>query len=117
MKVAAGPNGSLAIGLVNARSYQVLGLFYSNNAGANWRQLTTPPAFPSGNNLAIAIDPNNNNLVYVMRTNVAVANPNLYSALAIYRVNATTNSYSRMSDDNGGKGNTGNGSYVHPDGR
>ena len=104
----------------------MIGLFYSSNAGANWRQLPTPTVNPggqAGTNFALAIDPSNSNLVYVMGDNVAGGEEqdengnNLESALAIFRVNAATNTVSRISDDNNATGNTGNGSWVHPDGR
>jgi hypothetical protein len=72
IRIAAGPNNTLALGLVEGN--QLVGLFYSNNAGATWSQLTTPnvnPGRQAGTNFALAIDPNNSNLVYVMGDNVA----------------------------------------------
>jgi photosystem II stability/assembly factor-like uncharacterized protein len=124
IRIAAGPNNTLALGLVEGS--QLVGLFYSNNAGATWRQLTTPnvnPGRQAGTNLALAIDPNNSNLIYVMGDSVSgggeqdMNGNNLESALAIFRVNAATNTASRISDDNNATGNTANGSFVHADGR
>jgi autotransporter-associated beta strand protein len=131
IRVAAGPNNTLALGLVDAGQGRLIGLFYSSNAGATWRELGTPnvnppnvnPGGQAGINLGLAIDPNNGNLVYVMGDNVAGGgaqdeNGNgLESALAIFRVNAATNTASRISDDNNATGNTANGSWVHADGR
>ncbi|SRR5258708_4511690 len=81
-------------------------------------------AIASTIDLAVAIDPNNSNLVYVLGDNVAgggeqdePANNLRESALAIVRVNAATNTVSQISDDNNATGNTGNGSFVHADGR
>ncbi len=119
VRIAVGPNQMLALGLVDAKNNQLLGLFYSKDAGANWRLLpmqATPAIYPQGTNFALAIDPYNSSLVYVMGTNVSAKNDKLQAALAIYRVNAATNTFAKMSDDNG-KGNTANGSWVHPDGR
>ncbi len=119
IRIAMGPNQTLALGLVDAKNHQLLGLFYSKDAGANWRLLpmqATPAIYPQGTNFALAIDPNNTSLVYVMGTNVSAKNDKLQAALAIYRINAATNTFAKMSDDNG-KGNTANGSWVHPDGR
>jgi hypothetical protein len=119
VRIAVGPNQTLALGLVDAKNNQLLGLFYSKDEGASWRLLpprATPAVFPQGTNFAIAIDPKNSSLVYVMGTNVSAKNDKLQAALAIYRVNAATNTFAKMSDDNG-KGNTANGSWVHPDGR
>src|SRR5258708_2898070 len=126
IRIGAGPNQTVGVGLGDVRDGRLIGLFYSSNAGANWRRLITPKVNPGGQaavNLALAIDPNNSNLVYVMGDNVAgggeqdMNGNNLESALAIFRVNAATNTASRISDDNNATGNTGNGSFVHADGR
>ena len=126
IRIAAGPNRTLALGLVDLQVGRLIGLFYSVNGGASWRQLTAPnvnPGGQAGTDLALAIDPNNSSLVYIMGDNVAGGeeqdeNGNgLQSGLAIFRVNAVTNTASRMSDDNNAMGNTANGSFVHADGR
>ena len=126
IRVAAGPNNTLAVGLVDGVLGRLIGLFYSSNGGANWQQLSTPNVNPGGQaqtNFALAIDPANNNLIYIMGD---AADPGTEqdqptldrdNALAIFRVNAATNTVSRISDDNGATGNTANGSFVHPDGR
>jgi hypothetical protein len=134
------PFGSLQNGLLYSRvvggvllnngrfaAPRLRGLFYSNNAGATWRQLITPivnPGRQAAINFALAIDPTNSNLVYVMGDNVAggggqdePANNLTESALAIFRVNAATDVGSLISDENGETGNTANGSFVHADGR
>ncbi len=67
LKVATGPGGVLAVGVVNLATGAVTGLFWSGNSGANWTTLTVPGLNNGGQapvNFAITIDPNNTNLVY-----------------------------------------------------
>ena len=71
IKIATGPGGAIAAGVVDLAigKRPGLGLFWSGNSGATWTQLPTPPTLNNGGqapvNFAIAIDPNNPNLVYV----------------------------------------------------
>ena len=118
-KIATGPGGTLAIGLVNLGTGKINGLFYSNTAGASWTTLTAPAVNGGGQaplNFSLAIDPTSSNLVYVMGDNNFSTNGGI-NALSIVRVNATTNTATSLTDDNGVPTNTGNGSTVHPDGR
>jgi len=79
IKIGTGPGGAIAAGVVNLMTNKVTGLFWSGDSGATWRPLpvpTTPPlidGFPSQApvNFAIAIDPNNTNLVYVSGDRIA----------------------------------------------
>jgi outer membrane autotransporter protein len=111
IKIATGPGGAIAAGVVNLATGRVTGLFWSGNSGATWTQLPTPNLNPGGQapvNFAIAIDPNNTNLVYVSGDRIT-ANPFTVSA---FRINANTLAVSSITD-----GNTGNGSTVHADSR
>ena len=121
IKLTVGPGGTIAVGVVNTASSNLVGLFYSNTGGnpaPSWTHLTTP-AVTNGQapiNLALAIDPNSTNIVYVSGDNNFNTNGGI-NALAIVRVNATTNTATRMSDDTSAPVNTSNGSTTHPDSR
>jgi autotransporter-associated beta strand protein len=72
IKLAAGPNGSLAAGVVDRSTGQLAGLYLSLNAGQTWTALTVPTAdggIHPGNqgltNFAIAVDPTNPRIVYL----------------------------------------------------
>lgn len=128
IKIAAGPNNTVAIGVMNITPVPnpasgcptcstLTGLFYSNNAGGTWTSLTVP-AVNAGSqqapiNFAIAIDPTSNNIVYVSG-DAQTATPFTVQA---FRVNATTNTATSLTDQTGVPVNTGNGSTVHADSR
>lgn len=119
IKLAAGPAGTIAVGLVNLGTGALSGLFYSSNNGTSWSTLTAPNVNPGGQapvNVALAIDPTSTNIVYVSGDNNYSHNGGI-NALAIARVNASTNTSSAMSDDAGTAVNTSNGSTTHPDSR
>ena len=69
--LAAGPNGSVAIALSDLTHPKVFtAVFLSGNQGSTWNQLTAAPPVNSGDgqtpqNLHIAIDPTNKNIVYL----------------------------------------------------
>ena len=69
--LAAGPNNSVAIALSDLSHPKVFtAVFLSGNQGASWNQLTAAPPVNSGDgqapqNLHIAIDPTNKNVVYL----------------------------------------------------
>jgi hypothetical protein len=72
IKLTAGPNGTVAAGVVNIGQGQITGLFYSSTNGASWTQLDTPAVnggMQAPVNLALAIDPKNRNVVYVSGDN------------------------------------------------
>jgi autotransporter-associated beta strand protein len=119
IKLAVGPNGSLAIGLIDLTTQNIGGLYLSQNSGSSWSQLPAPNTNPGGQatpNFAIAIDPKNPNLVYVSGDNIcwiyACAN-----SVAAYRVDATTNTVSFLMDPDLAPQYTSDGSTVHPDSR
>jgi autotransporter-associated beta strand protein len=122
IKLAIGPNNTLAAGVVEmqlapptgnmppcnpattscAVSGTVTGLFYSANGGANWTQLTLPTSpttiSPNGQaprNFAIAIDPKNPKFVYVSGDD---NNNGTTFTAPVFRINASTNTYSDVSD-------------------
>lgn len=121
IKIATGPGGAIAAAVIDLSDQmlnsptrgQPVGIFWSGNSGTTWTQLplpmpTTNPGGQAPVNFAIAIDPNNTNLVYVSGDRIA-APPFTVSA---FRINANTLAVSSITD-----GNTGNGSTVHADAR
>lgn len=119
IKLTTGPGGTVAAGLVNLGTGALSGLFYSGNNGTSWSTLTAPNVNPGGQapvNIALAIDPTSTNIIYVSGDNNYSNNGHI-NALAIARVNASTNTSSAMSDDAGTPLNTSNGSTTHPDSR
>jgi hypothetical protein len=76
IKLAAGPNGSVAIAVASAffdaqgnSDQQLRGLYLSQNVGGSWSALAVPDTNKSVKqavvNLAVAIDPSNTSIVYV----------------------------------------------------
>jgi hypothetical protein len=111
IKIATGPGGAIAAGVVNLATGLVTGLFWSGNSGATWTQLPTPTLNNGGQapvNFAIAIDPNNTNLVYVAGDRIAA----VPFTVTAFRINASTLAVSSITE-----ANTGNGSSVHADAR
>jgi autotransporter-associated beta strand protein len=115
IKVATGPNGAVAVAVVDylaAGGSKVTGLFWSGNSGTTWTSLAVPPLnspdLDQGSvNSAIAIDPNNKNLVYVSGDGSANA------TVTAFRIDATNpTTFTSITD-----ANTANGSTVHSDSR
>src|SRR5262249_45888718 len=105
IKIATGPGGAIAAGVVNLPTGSVTGLFWSGNSGATWKPLPLPtPALNNGGlapvNFAIAIDPNNTNLVYVSGDTIA-ASPFTVTA---FRIDANTLAVSSITNLNTGNG-------------
>jgi hypothetical protein len=74
LKVATGPGGVIAVGVVDMTTRTVTGLFWSNNSGTSWTTLTVPVLNNGGQapvNFAIGVDPNNPNLVFVAGDRIA----------------------------------------------
>lgn len=116
IKVATGPDGSVAAGVINIQTGKLTGLFLSENAGASWTSLPVPNVNVGSQapvNFAIAIDPTNPNLVYVSGDRIAVPP---YSA-TVFRVDATTMTATSMTDRSATPKFTGNGSTIHADTR
>jgi autotransporter-associated beta strand protein len=114
LKIATGPGRAVALALVdypNTGGSKVTGLFWSGNSGASWSPLPLP-ALTSTDlnqgsvNSAIAIDPNNKNLVYVS------GDGNTNATLPAFRIDVSTMTVNSITD-----GNTANGSTVHSDSR
>jgi autotransporter-associated beta strand protein len=111
IKIATGPGGAIAAGVVNLATGTVTGLFWSGNSGATWTQLPTPTLNNGNmapNQFAIAIDPNNTNLVYVAGDRIAA----VPFTVTAFRINANTLAVSSITE-----ANTANGSSVHADAR
>ena len=116
IRLAAGPNGSLAAGLIDLTTSKVIGLFWSGNSGSTWTTLTAPnltPGAQASPNFAIAIDPNNKNLIYVTGDAHQVS-PFTVTA---FRVNANSDTATPLTDQNGVAHFTANGSTAHADSR
>jgi autotransporter-associated beta strand protein len=114
LKVASGPGGALAVGVVDLATRTVTGLFWSGNSGANWTSLTVPTPLNPGMqvpiNFAITIDPSNPNLVYVSGDRIVNA-PFTVTAFRIDAINSP-NIFTSITD-----ANTANNSSVHADSR
>jgi hypothetical protein len=112
IKIATGPGGAIAAGVVNLNTRQVTGLFWSGNSGATWTQLPTPAlndgVMQAPLNFAIAIDPTDKNLVYVTGDGI----PTIPFTLPAFRIDASTLTFSSITD-----AGTGNGSTIHSDSR
>lgn len=113
IKLAAGPNRSVAIGVIDMTTHQLTGLFWHDATNPVTRSLTVPNINSGAQapvNFAIAIDPNHSNLVYVSGDRVSFAP----YTLAAFRVDATASTPTVTSLTNGG---TFDGSTVHSDSR
>jgi hypothetical protein len=112
IKLATGPGGSIAAGVVDLNTRQTTGLFWSGNSGTAWTQLPTPAlndgVMQAPLNFAIAIDPKNKNLVYVTGDGI----PTEPFTLPAFRIDVATLTATSITD-----AGTGNGSTVHSDSR
>ena len=120
IRLATGPNGSVAAGVIDLNTHKVVGLFWSGNSGNSWTTLSTPSLNPGGQgsvNFAIAIDPNNKNIVYVTG-DAYQTDPFTVTA---FRINASGNTATPITDENGVANGvarfTANGSTPHADSR
>ena len=114
-KLAAGPNGSLAIAIAEIQpkppdgdGEQLRALYLSQNGGASWSKLATPATnkgvMAAAVNLAVAIDPKNTSIVYV--TGDAATD----GTVAAFRVQGNQATSLTLNQ-------TGNGSTAHSDSR
>ncbi|HLZ03243.1 MAG TPA: autotransporter domain-containing protein [Bradyrhizobium sp.] len=91
--LAAGPGGSVAVAISDVGSHRsLLGVFLGSNQGATWNQLTAAPNVVSGlnqtpANLHIAIDPNNQNNIYLSGDTP----PGSFTGVQLYRLQYTGN--------------------------
>jgi autotransporter-associated beta strand protein len=116
LKIATGPSGAVAVGVVDlgTGTGKLTGVFWSGNSGTSWTNFTSVPNVNSVNqgsaNFAIAIDPNNKNLVYVSGDELASAANFTVSA---FRLNAAApGTFTSITD-----ARTADGSTVHSDSR
>jgi hypothetical protein len=123
-KLAAGPNGSVAIAIAqlqpspssfdcvqpNCNGQQLTGLYLSQNGGQSWSALAVPPTnkgvMQAAVNLAVAIDPTDTKTVYVTGDGI---NGNPFTVPA-FRVKGPT--FTSLTLDR-----TSNGSTAHSDSR
>ena len=117
IKLAAGPNGSVAIAVASAfinaqgnSDQQLRGLYLSQNAGGSWAALKVPDTnkgvMQAVPNLAVAIDPSNTSIVYVTGDGIE-GSP---FTVAAFRVQGNTATSLTL-------GNTSNNSSAHSDSR
>jgi autotransporter-associated beta strand protein len=114
-RLATGPGGSVVAGIYDSTSNKLVGLKLSKTGGAagSWIDLAVPNTNSTGQastNLALAIDKNNPNIVYVAGTL-----NNAASTLSAYRVvlnNDNSSAIQTLTDDG-----TANGSAPHADAR
>jgi autotransporter-associated beta strand protein len=112
-KLAAGPNGSVAIAIANGPNTagaELKALYLSQNSGASWSALAVP-VFDAGVkqgivNLAVAIDRTNTSIVYVTEGGIN-ATPFTVPAFRVQGQTATSITLA----------NTSNGSTAHSDSR
>ena len=123
-KLAAGPNGSVAIAIAqlqpspsdsscvqpNCNGQQLTGLYLSQNGGTAWSALKVPDTnkgvMQAAVNLAVAIDPTNTSIVYVTGDGIE-NNPFTVAAFRVQGATATSITLARTS----------NGSTAHSDSR
>jgi autotransporter-associated beta strand protein len=116
IRLSAGAGGVIAAGLIDlsgANKGDAVQVFLSNNSGTTWNAFGgVLPTLNNGNqaspNFAIAVDPNNSNIVFVTGDRIA-GNPFTVTA---FRLDFTGNTATSLTD-----GQTGNGSTAHADSR
>lgn len=115
IKLAAGPNNTLAVGVVNVATGNVVGLFYSQNGGTSWTALPSPwaaainPEGAAPRLFAITVDPKDARYIYV--SGDATQNGMTYTA-PVFRIDTTSLTFSDITS-----AGTLNGSAVHADSR
>ena len=123
-KLAAGPNGSVAIAIAqlqpspsstdcvqpNCNGQQLTGLYLSQNGGSSWSALKVPDTnkgvMQAAVNLAVAIDPTDTRIVYVTGDGI----PDSPYTVAAFRVRGDTATSITLA-------RTSNGSTAHSDSR
>ena len=119
IKLATGPDGTVAAGVVDVSTGRVSGLFWSNNpstAAGAWTAVKTPPGDQLNYirqapwNFAIAIDPSNPNLVYVSGDETK-KDQTTYSPAA-YRISVTSQTITSLT-----LANTASNTFPHSNSR
>jgi hypothetical protein len=119
IKLATGPDGAVAAGIIDLSTRTVTGLFWSNNPGTasgSWTAVKTPTSNTLNllnqvpENFAIAIDPSNSKLIYV--SGDETSKDQTTYALPVYRISVTDQTITSLS-----LGNTASNSFAHSDSR
>jgi autotransporter-associated beta strand protein len=146
LRLAAGRNGSVAVGVIAPCSssgvtcaksatsgYTVSGLFWSGNSGTSWTPIPAPPVSGSSTptwglslsninqaavNFAIAIDRTDHKIVYVSGDEGPEPAPDTPGSLPVYRINvSTTNGTVTFTSTSIAGAGTSDGSNAHTDSR
>ena len=119
IRLATGPDGAVAAGIIDLNTRTVTGLFWSNNpstASGSWTAVKTPAsgtlnfANQLPQNFAVAIDPSNPKLIYVSGDETSKDQTTF--ALPVYRISVTDQTITSLS-----LGNTANNTFTHSDSR
>lgn len=122
-RLAAGANGSVVAGVYEytaasptstSSSAKLVGLYLSQDGGANWKPLSVPnvnPGAQASTNLTLAIDPQYSNIVYVAGDRIE----NSPYTVPVYRVVLNADGTSSATDMS--RGGTANNSAAHADSR
>ena len=119
IKLATGPDGAVAAGIIDLSTRTVTGLFWSNNPGTasgSWTAVKTPTSNTLNllnqvpENFAIAIDPSNSKLIYV--SGDETSKDQTTYALPVYRISVTDQTITSLS-----LGNTASNSFAHSNSR
>src|SRR5262249_23628632 len=115
-KVSTGPQGSLAMTVIDVNSGNIYALYLSLNSGQTWTRLGLPPDLSINGQApihsAVAVDPTNPTIVYIAGDTIGFP-PGTASA---YRVQLRPDGSSFFQSLTG-DGYTANGSTIHPDTR
>jgi photosystem II stability/assembly factor-like uncharacterized protein len=115
-RVSAGPQGSVAMTVVDVNTRQINALYLSLNSGQTWTRLALPSDLnvnqQAGVNATLAVDPKNPTIVYIAGDTVGTPN---FTASA-YRVRLLPDGSSSFQSLTGA-GFTADGSTIHPDAR
>ncbi len=115
VRVAAGPQNSLAMIVIDQTTNLISGIYLSLDAGQTWSRLVLPPNLGANAqaaiNAAVAIDPSNPRIVYV--TGDTIGSP-AFTAAA-YRVVLDNNGSSHFTSLTDAR--TADGSTIHADSR
>ncbi|WP_421995843.1 autotransporter domain-containing protein [Reyranella sp.] len=118
-RVATGPNGAIAVGVYDSSSGsptsgQLVAIQHSRDGGATWTQLAVPDinaGRQASTDFAIAVDPNNPDIVYVAGDRIADP-PYTVTAFRIVRQADGTSVAESLTD-----GGASDGSTTHADAR